>query len=563
AIEWMQKANDPDGDGLFRDPYEYWNCDSNGKGPKAVTPSAMAWAAMDRAAWMARVLGDAEAAGHYRALADKTREAVLRELWREDRGRLGCIGAEGIWRGHPQIWEEYLPIIAGLLDPGKGRRAMRWIEAHYGFEPQPGVKLLSTSDWWPIRWSCQWVATGDTLLAALAGMKCGDADLWWPYVKTVIGSAFKSDFPGINMGISNAGAGGGDREDVDSVDPHVHCVVRGLFGIEPAIHENSFTICPAFPTGWTKASIRTPDISYQARKVGNEWIFRMVTPKAMVKRVRANLSGPEVVTKAERVSVVRVKCGVPLPPQKPAVEPTVLREQAEAQGKLKPRSLMQPEREEHILFDLADAYNVTPSEMVRTAFVYDYADTPSPVQGWWGNPGLDSVPSPRVLEASNGVKFLTAGQPVAPLAPERKSLLALSSWAPYPLPGGAVVKIEMRCQSLWLLLQSYVHPMKNYIPNGELVLRYADGHEEVVSLVPPYNLDCYFSHFSLEGVPVSLNRLAGEWGFVVPDEGAHGDALEIKCDPRRLLEEIEIRATCSEGIIGLAGLTVVEAASKE
>ncbi|MCX7597592.1 MAG: hypothetical protein N2512_01805, partial [Armatimonadetes bacterium] len=47
AIEWMQKANDPDGDGLFRDPYEYWNCDSNGKGPKAVTPSAMAWAAMD------------------------------------------------------------------------------------------------------------------------------------------------------------------------------------------------------------------------------------------------------------------------------------------------------------------------------------------------------------------------------------------------------------------------------------------------------------------------------------------------------------------------------------
>lgn len=562
AVEWMQKTNDPDGDGLFRDWYEYWNCDSNGKGPKAVTPSAMAWAAMDRAAHMAKFLGDAEAEAEYRALADKTRNAVLRELWREDKGRLGCVGADGIWRGHPQIWEEYLPIIAGLLDPEKGRRAMRWIEAHYGFEPQPGVKLLSSSDWWPIRWSCQWVPTGDTLLAALAGMKCGDADLWWPYVKTVIGAAFKSEFPGINMGISNAGAGGGDREDVDSVDPHVHCIVRGLFGIEPAVHEGRFDICPAFPSHWTKVSIRTPDISYEARKAGAEWVFRIVTPRPAVKHIRANLSGPEVVTKAERVSVVRVKPGPPPPPHKPAAEPTILREQAEIRGELKPRTITPAEQSKQVLFDLAEAYNVTPAEMVGTAFVYDYADGPAPVAGWWGNPGLETEPSPRMVEVGNGVKFLTAGRPVPPVAPENKSLLALSSWAPYPFPGGIVMKIGLRCRSLWLLLQNYVHPMKNYIPNGEVVLRYADGHEEVKSLVPPYNLDCYFSHFSLEGTPVKFGRLSGEWSFVVAED-AHADALEVKCDPSRLLKEVEVRATCSEGIIGLAGLTAVEAPGPE
>ena len=80
----------------------------------------------------------------------------------------------------------------------------------------------------------QWVPTGDTCLAALAGMKSRRRRSLVALPDTVVGSAFRSEFPGINMGIANTGAGGGDREDVDSVDPHLHVAVRGLFGIEPA-----------------------------------------------------------------------------------------------------------------------------------------------------------------------------------------------------------------------------------------------------------------------------------------------------------------------------------------
>jgi hypothetical protein len=35
--------------------------------------------------------------------------------------------------------------------------------------------------------------------------------------------------------------------------------------------------------------------------------------------------------------------------------------------------------------------------------------------------------------------------------------------------------------------------------------------------------------------------------------------LEIACDSTRELESVEIRATCSEGVIGVAGLTAVTA----
>ena len=37
----------------------------------------------------------------------------------------------------------------------------------------------------------------------------------------------------------------------------------------------------------------------------------------------------------------------------------------------------------------------------------------------------------------------------------------------------------------------------------------------------------------------------------------HADVLEIACDPAVPLESIEVRATCSEGVLGLVGLTAL------
>ncbi|MHB8974376.1 MAG: alpha-L-rhamnosidase-related protein [Pirellulaceae bacterium] len=569
AVAWQCVQKDPDGDGLFQDWYEYWNCDSNGKGPKAAASSAMSWAMLDRAARLAAAVGDEKAEAEYRSLAERSRQAIFRELWREDAGRLGSIGGEGIWRGHPQTWEEYLGINAGLLSPDQGRRAMRWLTSHYGFEPKPGVHLLACSDWFPIRWSNQWVPTGDTLLAAMAGMRSGDTDHWWPYVETVVHSSFKSDFPGINMGISNSGAGGGDREDVDSVDPHVHSVVRGLFGVTPALQEDRLEICPALPSVWRDVSLRTPDVCYEYQRDGDRAVFRIRTPRPVVKSVRGNLTGAEVITPKETESVVTVTLGPSVPfAEPPTHPPTILAEQDPPTAADRGRGVQPAERSRLALFDLSEASNVTAEEMTGMQFVYDDQggmDFPGvrssrptqPVDGWWGNPGLKMKPMPRVVETLSGAVFLTAGRPRPGLGLIPKDRLALSSWPPYPLPGGASIAVGMRCERVWLLLQSYVHPMKNYIPNGEVVFHYADGRQTIESLVPPFNLDCYFQHFSRKGTPVPLGVL-GPAGFVHGGMmSPHADVLEIACDPAVPLASIEVRATCSEGVLGLVGLTAL------
>ena len=38
---------------------------------------------------------------------------------------------------------------------------------------------------------------------------------------------------------------------------------------------------------------------------------------------------------------------------------------------------------------------------------------------------------------------------------------------------------------------------------------------------------------------------------------AHADALQVLCDPDAVLESVEIRATCSEGIIAIAAITAI------
>ncbi len=304
-------------------------------------------------------------------------------------------------------------------------------------------------------------------------------------------------------------------------------------------------------------------MSYEYTRAGGKATFRIHTPKPTVKHVRANLSGPEVVTKAERDSVVTVTLGKRPTPPGPAAHPPIMYDKlAPAEKRIAP--LTDADKPRQILFDLSGAYNKTVEETYNQAgFIFDASDGPQTVAGWWGTPALARGVSPsRIVKAGNGVTFLVAPRPRPDMGATPKDLLAMASWRPFPLPGGVVVPVGARCERIYLLLQSYVHPMKNYVANGEVVLKYDDGTGSVTSLVPPYNLDAYFQHFSLEGYPVAVARmvLPGGYGFVdARVSGPHADALAIACDPAKTLVSVTLRATCSEGVIGVAAITGLEA----
>jgi len=567
AVAWETANCDPHAEGLSFSYYPQWNCDSYACPEKSVAATAVGWTILDSAAHMAEVVGDKQTAADYRARADRCRAASDRELWDDKSGILRSVGSDGLKGSHPNGWEEDMAINLGLLDPARGRRAMRWVESQYGFQgTSPDVRLLMTSDLWPLRWSNQWVAVGDTMLCAQAALKCGDVDLWWPYVSTVIHSSFRSFSPGINFAIANTGMGCGDHEDIDSDDPHLQFAVRGLFGIEPDLQDATFSICPAFPSNWKQASIKTPDISYDYQRQGDDVTIHIHTPKPLVKRVRANLTGREVTTPRETDSAVKLTVGSPLPDMPRPVHPPAI--QADRQPVSVPSPLTAAEKQRLIMMDLSAVYNIAQEQLMTTPMLFDLRQTPIAVKEWWVNPSLKLDPGPREIDSAQGVKFLTAGRPQGVSATNApKTLLALSSWKPYPWPAGAKIYVGRKCERLWLLLQNYVHPSKCYLPNGEVILTYSGGKTETTSLIPPYNIDCFYQRFSREGEAVSLGRFdnwppvkgysPATFGVAEDYTVCHADSLQIPCDSRLRLDSIEFRATCSEGILGLAGLTIL------
>ena len=560
AVAREQRVNDPDADGLFGSSYEYWNCDSNGKGPKAATPTTTAWNMYRHAAKIADVVGDEETAKQYEAQAEKIRKAALRELWHDDAGLFGSIGGNGVWRGHPQTWEEYLPIIDGLLPPEKGLRAMRWLDAHYGFSPEKDVRLLMNCDWWPIRWSVHWVPVGDTLLAAQAGMKCGDADLWWPYVQTVARSSFRSDAPAIRFGISNTGSGSTEIEDVDADDPHSQIAVRGLFGIEPDLPNDRLFLAPAFPSDWTNASLRTPYVSVAYSRVGNRCTLRIETPKPTIKIVRGRVDLPEQTTQKETVSVVNYE--LPEDPPTPPLGPPAPQVMVESEPRPALEKLTKEGQERQILLDLSGAYNVTLKKLCKEIRFTGDCGGETTIETWWHTVPGETGDGPEIIDAPDGARFLIKGRSAAAKG-KANNLIALSSWTKNgeaPLPAVARIQIGRKLEGMRLLMQNYVSPIKNYVPNGEIVLHYETGAPETIALVPPYNLDCYFQAFARKGASLPLGRL--EWGTgwsTCTKEFCKAQALELPldCDPNRTLDHLEIRATVSEGVLGLTALTLL------
>ncbi|WP_168433051.1 alpha-L-rhamnosidase-related protein [Pontiella sulfatireligans] len=561
AVEWECTNNDPDGDGLFQAKYEYWNCDSNGKGPKAATPTSTAWAMHDRAAKMAVVVGDTDAADQYRAMADRIKTKTFEELWSEEQGILGSIGANGVWRGHPQTWEQYKGINNGSIAADKGRRAMRWIESHYGFEGDSGVNMLMNCDWWPIRWSVHWVPTGDTCLAVLAGMKCGDTDLWWPYMETATLSSFRSKTPGVHFSIGNtSGGGGGGVEYIDSDDPFMHTTVRGLFGIEPEIQNDRLYITPAFPSGWETAEITTPQVSYSYQRKGERVVLKIKTPQPLVKVVSLRSGGATVTTPKEMVSTVELKRVQSKEDSMPSSthEPILTLNNPPEKEPV----LSVADKTRLVLMDLSSVYNTTLWELVtKTPFQTDYG-SPTTIKGWWHTVPGKMNDGPEVISADNGIDFLLKGRPDS-VAGNAGNLLALSSWGqPYPLPAAARVGVGRKVEKVWLLMQNYVSPIKNYIPNGEVILHYDSGKPDLISLIPPYNMDGYFQSFSREGTSVPLGELVWSPGWGTCNKSnceAQAKSLAIPSDPARVLKEIEIRATVSEGVVGISAITLLPA----
>jgi hypothetical protein len=291
SLEHALAASDPDGDEIMTGYYEFWNNDMHSRGGKCVVQTAMAWAALRSATEIAKRVGDDSSVRRYGALSRKVYEQLHRSLWSAHVGAYCSAEWNGGLRPHPEAQEQFLPIVRGAGGPMEKYLAMRYLRETLFLRPQDGVTLELMNDWWPVGWSHHYVANGDTSLSVLAACRAGDIDNFWPALKTVSESAYRSQSATICHSQRNDGAGVGMKDIAELQGPFIQAVADGLFGLEPEFGDNLLVLRPNFPSHWDHAEISTPDLSYSFIQSSKQFSFACRTTVAREVRLEFPIHG--------------------------------------------------------------------------------------------------------------------------------------------------------------------------------------------------------------------------------------------------------------------------------
>jgi hypothetical protein len=140
-------------------------------------------------------------------------------------------------------------------------------------------------------------------------------------------------------------------------------------------------------------------------------------------------------------------------------------------------------------------------------------------------------------------------------------LLALCCTEPYrQFPSRVVLPLEKPrpAEKLYLLSANLVKTLKCYYPAAEVRARYADGSEQLFSLAPPYTMPGVVGQICPAAFAVRVGSLQGD-GNPVSDTACYYSVTDLLLDPTKPLAAIELRCVATETLMGVAGLTLVDA----
>lgn len=298
-LEYIRDCFDPDDDGLYESYANTWPTDDqwyNGGGTAEET--AYAYTAHKAAADMARRAGDDATAKRHAARLAKIHARFMAKLWIPSKGHPGAYIEQG---GHQRVHEDawlysiFCPIDAGMLDSFQSAQSLYYTEWGLEREKMPyGGQRVWTSNWVPSLWSLREMWPGDNYHLALAYFQTGLADEGWELLRgTFPLMAQYGPVPG-DLGYPN---GATDFNDCASM--FCRTVVEGLFGYRPDYPSGVVTVAPQWPSTWTRASIKTPDVALKL----DEGTYRI----ELAKPAALDLSLP---VRAGKLSAVTVN-GVP------------------------------------------------------------------------------------------------------------------------------------------------------------------------------------------------------------------------------------------------------------
>lgn len=165
---------------------------------------------------------------------------------------------------------------------------------------------------------------------------------------------------------------------------------------------------------------------------------------------------------------------------------------------------------------------------------------------WWSVPNIpDTLPYP--------VPFSYIEH-----AADKNNVLALvNAENNQQIPGEAVVHLQtpVAAEKIYLLTANLTKTAKSYYPAAEIEIEYDKGDNQVLQLIPPYNMPSVVQAFCPAAFPVPLGEIKKKQTMDFDAPGL--SVTDVITDPGRTIRKIVFRCVASETAVGLVGISLL------
>jgi hypothetical protein len=165
---------------------------------------------------------------------------------------------------------------------------------------------------------------------------------------------------------------------------------------------------------------------------------------------------------------------------------------------------------------------------------------------WWSVPHI-----PDSLKYPVPFPFIEHG-------PNRKNLIALvNAENNRQLPAGMVITLAqpVNAKKIYLLTASLTKPCKTYYPAAEIEIVYETGKNQLIQLIPPYNMPSFIQTFCPVAYAIPLGSIENKEIMDFTDPGL--SVMDLVTDPGRKIRQILFRCVASETALGIIGVSLL------
>ena len=624
-LEWERRNFDPDGDHLYDAYCCIWASDALYYSGGAVThASAYNLRANRLAAQIAARIGQDPAP--YASEAEAIMRAMDSQLWTPAEPGRPAHWAEyrdkrgmGRLHGEAALWSIYTPIDCGVGTDWQTYSSTLYVDSclphlpvtytvpdkysadaranAYGHNPY----VLSTSTWMPYSWSINNVASAEIMNTVTAMYRAGRSEEAFRLLKgNILDQMYLGQSPG-NLGqLSHYDAARGEcyRDFSDNTGTSARALLQGLFGIVPQALDGRCIVQPGLPAAWDSASVSTPYLSYRFRREAswNVYEIRQHFSQPLTIVLRQNLGQGRYrdhVGTADSIQVIRV-AAPPSPPLGGSMNTLLTQENARhiptdhhapLKGRLDGTAILPPKGGavgHRVCLDMRKTFNANVDDIFKNRYLSPRPQTTTlqiPVQGVgeWCHPEYTPQINDSVFRSlAQADRFSVAGVTFA--TPQHGHNIAYTSlWDNYP--DSITVKVRKgRYTACHLLMAGSTNHMQTRIENAIVTAIYADGTQDTLRLVPPYNWCPIEQDYYVDGLAFSTTEprpyrvclgtgqvsrdlgtllgIKGVYGREIPGGAAQMLTMPLHAD--RKLTALRLRTLSDDVVVGLMAVTLEE-----